>query len=394
MSSKIQIVIFLSVALLISNISISYGQSTGISYVINEGTVLQYHVNFEPPSIVFNIETFGEAKLIVKIPRNLLDARDGQNDIDFKVKSDADQISNFSDESSKDFRTLTIQVPVGSSKITIVGTELLNLPTSKETDLIRINTFPNISNIHSPHIRENEWNIEVVMDGVYQDNGRIFVVISGHYSSNYPSNEYVVESYIREGNRIAIMDVSHPSNSYLTGTEYDLTVIHGEYSKTVKWIPLPREPELKIDLEGKERYVKVINWQKAKLENRWTAWLELCAGKSYLTSPILQVTSDIETRQKEVFKIIQPGSCIRGDFTVFAKDPKTISVSFLEKIDPTEMHDVRIQVLEDRVIDLKNEIKDLKLEVAKKDEIIKEQIKTIENLAMKIKNIIFNLLPT
>ncbi len=391
MNNKVYTVLFLSVILLAGSIPPSFSKSTDLGFVINKGQVLMYHVNFEPPSLELSIKTYGDAELIIKIPRKILDARNTEGDIDFKVVSDADEVSKFKDERSKYFRTLTIPVPVGSSKITIIGTDLLNLPISKPTDLIRVNTFPDLSNIHSPHIRENEWNIEVIMDGVYQDSGRIFVVISGQYATNYPSKEYVVESSIRDGNRITIIDVSHPSNSYLPGEKYDLTIIHGNYSKTVKWIPLPREAELEIELDDKERYVKIINWQKAKLENRWIAWLELCAGKSYLTSPILQVTSDLEIRQKEVFKIIQPGSCIHGDFTVFAENPETISVSFLEEIDPTNMQEVRIQVLEDKINEMRNEILELQSESAKKDDVIKEQIKTIENLASKIKNIFYNL---
>lgn len=393
MNSAIFYSIVLAGVLLVGSIPVSFEQSTGIRYTMDKGNILLYHVKFDPPSIEFDIETFGDAKLIVKIPRNLLDAKDNnENDVDFIVKSDADKIYNFQDESTKYFRTLTIPVPVGSSKITIIGTNLLNLPTSEETDLIRINTFPNISKIHSPHIRDNEWNIEVIMDGVFQDSGRIFVVVSGRYASNYPSDEYIVESSIRPGNRIAILDVSHPSNSYLPGATYDLTVIHGNYSKTVKWIPLPQEKELEKDLSDKDRYVKIINWHKSKLKDRWTAFLELCSGKNYLTSPILEVTTDIETRQKEIFKIIQPGSCIRQEFNVFAKDPTTISVSFLEKIDVTGMHDIQVQVLEEKVNDLRQENLELKSELVKKEEIIREQIKTIEKLAQKIKNIIFNII--
>lgn len=359
---------------------------------MDRGTVLKYHVNFEPPSILVDLKTYADAELIVKIPRKILDAKDGTNDIDFKILSDSDVLSNFTEDNSKYFRTLTIQVPVGSSMIKIIGTELLGLPSSHETDLIRINTFPNISNIQSPHIRDNEWNIEIIMDGIYQDNGRIFVVISGQYATNYPSNELVLESYIRPGNRIAIVNVSHPSNSYLPGATYDLTVLHGEYSKTIKWIPLPREAEVKVDLADKTRYVKIINWEKAQLPNRWIAWLELCAGKNYLTSPIFQVTSDIETRQKEVFKIIQPGACIHSDFSVFAEDPNSIQISFLEKIKGSEMHAIQTQVLDEKIDELKKENSELKSEIAKKDAVIMEQIKTIENLASKIRNMVFQII--
>jgi hypothetical protein len=373
--------------LLVVIIEPSFGYQTGVFPSINKGEILFYAIELEPPSLIFDIKTFGEGKLYVNISRNLLDSLEDGEDKDFTIFADTTKIKNYDEQKTEFSRTLEITFPVGTSKIRIVGTDIINLPDFDESNLIRIYTFPDISRIHNSHIWGNEMNVEVIVDGEYQDQGRVILIAEGLFSTNYPSRQWVQEGWILPSNPIAIINMKHPSNSYIPGAVYDLTAIHGKYSTTTQWIPVPetKKIERQMDFTGKERTVKVLSWYKSDSPQKWVTFLELCAGKRDLSTPILQMISDIEIREMEIKKVIEAGSCVRDQFGMLAKDPKNISVFFVEKHEKINEDFLdKMEILENKLEQIEQKVLFLEAELAKKDLVIMEQLKVIQDLISKI----------
>jgi hypothetical protein len=116
--------------------------------------------------------------------------------------------------------------------------------------------------------------------------------------------------------------------------------------------------------------IKVISAIETGRPNQYLIYFEICAGTKKVTVPEVTVSSDSESYTREVATVLNPGSCYLVDSNVEADEPTTIDVTFGNVVkDDTQ------------IVELKAEISELKEELKKKDAVLMEQLKVIQNLA-------------
>jgi predicted secreted protein with PEFG-CTERM motif len=92
-----------------------------VGYTITGGSVLSVDPDDEANSLIISIDTTGDGELTITLPRALIDAKIGDEDDDFFVLVDGEEVE-FEETSTATDRTLTIQFPAGAEEIEIIGT--------------------------------------------------------------------------------------------------------------------------------------------------------------------------------------------------------------------------------------------------------------------------------
>ncbi len=90
---------------------------------INGAVVKSAKVSSSDYSILLNLDTEAEGSLVLVIPRNILDAKSGNDDTDFLVMIDDESANDYYEiYSDEQRRTLEIQFPEYTEQIEIIGT--------------------------------------------------------------------------------------------------------------------------------------------------------------------------------------------------------------------------------------------------------------------------------
>ena len=104
------------------------------NYKIRGGEVLGFEIDPDTTSLIISLDQRARGELTITLPRNLIDAKIGSEDIDFIILVDGafkhdsmDEIITVSD------RTVTIPLRGYNSKITIIGTQVFSQVTSAPT---------------------------------------------------------------------------------------------------------------------------------------------------------------------------------------------------------------------------------------------------------------------
>ena len=104
------------------------------NYKIRGGDVLGFELDPDTASLIISLDQRARGELTITLPRNLIDAKIGSEDIDFIILVDGafkhdsmDEIITVSD------RTVTIPLRGYNSKITIIGTQVFSQVTSAPT---------------------------------------------------------------------------------------------------------------------------------------------------------------------------------------------------------------------------------------------------------------------
>ena len=92
-----------------------------LSYSITGGSVLSVTPDDDANSLIIAISTTSDGELTITLPRALIDAKMGNDDDDFFVLVDGEEIEFDETKTSTD-RTLTIAFPDGAEEIEIIGT--------------------------------------------------------------------------------------------------------------------------------------------------------------------------------------------------------------------------------------------------------------------------------
>jgi predicted secreted protein with PEFG-CTERM motif len=104
------------------------GQSYPIQYIITNGTVAGMSVDQKTSTLVINVSTTGNGNLQLKLPRNVIDSRqgtDGKSGADTPFAVFLDEAENVdADESTPtaDMRQISFDLSAGTQKVEIVGT--------------------------------------------------------------------------------------------------------------------------------------------------------------------------------------------------------------------------------------------------------------------------------
>ena len=92
-----------------------------VGYTITGGSIVSIAPDDEANSLIITIDATDDGQLTITLPRALIDAKIGDEDDDFFVLVDGEEVE-FGETTTSTDRTLTIQFPVGAEEIEIIGT--------------------------------------------------------------------------------------------------------------------------------------------------------------------------------------------------------------------------------------------------------------------------------
>lgn len=97
------------------------GTDFKLTYGISGGVVKQVTTNTEENSLIVQIDSTSNGTLAIKLPREVIDAKFGEDDDDFFVLLDGLE-TDFEESKTGTDRTLTIEYPDGTEEVEIIGT--------------------------------------------------------------------------------------------------------------------------------------------------------------------------------------------------------------------------------------------------------------------------------
>jgi len=92
-----------------------------VGYSITGGNVLSIIPDVDANSLIIGISTTSEGEITITIPRSLMDSLIGDDDDEYFVLVDGEEV-DFDETKTSTDRTLTIQFPDGAEEIEIIGT--------------------------------------------------------------------------------------------------------------------------------------------------------------------------------------------------------------------------------------------------------------------------------
>jgi len=100
------------------------GTDFKLTYAISGGKIIQVIPNLDEKSLMVEIESISNGTLVIKLPREVIDAKFAGEDDSFIVLLDGLDI-DFDESTTGNERTLTIQYPEGTEDIEIIGTYVI-----------------------------------------------------------------------------------------------------------------------------------------------------------------------------------------------------------------------------------------------------------------------------
>ena len=122
MNTQVKIIfIFLAVGVFISP---AFAQFGGIDYDIRGGKVLGFEIDAETTSLIISIDPRTNGELTITLPRSIIDAKDGVEDIDFKILVSGLNLSFYDQTATATDRTVTLPLSRSDFEVVITGTHL------------------------------------------------------------------------------------------------------------------------------------------------------------------------------------------------------------------------------------------------------------------------------
>lgn len=97
------------------------GTDLEITYAISGGVIKQVIPDHDEKSLRIEIDSISNGTLSIKLPRDVIDAKFGEDDDDFFVILDGLDV-NFEETKTGHERTITVEFPEGTEEIEIIGT--------------------------------------------------------------------------------------------------------------------------------------------------------------------------------------------------------------------------------------------------------------------------------
>jgi predicted secreted protein with PEFG-CTERM motif len=92
-----------------------------VGYEITGGKLISISPDVEANSLIIKIDAINDGQLTITLPRDLIGALIGEEDDDFFVLVDGEEV-DFDETKTPTDRTLTIEFPAGAEEIEIIGT--------------------------------------------------------------------------------------------------------------------------------------------------------------------------------------------------------------------------------------------------------------------------------
>ncbi len=103
-------------------------QFDDFDYTIRGGEVLDFELDSENTSLLIFIDARARGELIITLPRAVIDAKIGSEDIDFDVFIRGMQITSYDETITPYDRTITIPFKRSNNELSIVGTHIFSQP--------------------------------------------------------------------------------------------------------------------------------------------------------------------------------------------------------------------------------------------------------------------------
>ena len=101
-------------------------QTFSVNYTINDGMVKDMTIDPQSISLIVSLNSTSDGSIALLIPRSLIDSKtsNGQDDA-FIILIDGAEVKPQGEETSNNFRTLTIQFLQGDQDVEIIGTQIV-----------------------------------------------------------------------------------------------------------------------------------------------------------------------------------------------------------------------------------------------------------------------------
>ena len=100
------------------------GSDFELTYAISGGVINQVFPDTEAKSLIVQIDSISNGTLAIKLPREVIDAKFGEEDDDFFVVIDGVEV-DFDETKTGNERTITLEFPEGTEEIEIIGTSVV-----------------------------------------------------------------------------------------------------------------------------------------------------------------------------------------------------------------------------------------------------------------------------
>ncbi len=103
------------------------------NYTIRGAEVSGFEIDSENTSLIISLDTRARGELIITLPRSLIDAKIGSQDIEFIISVGVLDLGSFDEVKTSNDRTITIPIKRSSNEITIIGTHVFSQVSSAST---------------------------------------------------------------------------------------------------------------------------------------------------------------------------------------------------------------------------------------------------------------------
>jgi len=103
------------------------------NYTIRGAEVSGFEIDSENTSLIISIDPRARGELIITLPRNLIDAKIGSEDIEFIISVGVLEFDSIDEVKTSFDRTITIPIKRSSHEITIIGTHVFSQVTTGST---------------------------------------------------------------------------------------------------------------------------------------------------------------------------------------------------------------------------------------------------------------------
>ena len=152
-------------------------------YTIRGAEILGFEIDSENASLIISIDPRARGELVITLPRSLIDAKIGSEDIEFIITVGGLEIISFDEVKTSFDRTITIPINRSSQEIIILGTHVFSQVTSASTVQLQQEIEKKIQAELRSEIPEGKAKLLIFSDtewsGAYQVSGFDVIELNG-----------------------------------------------------------------------------------------------------------------------------------------------------------------------------------------------------------------------
>ncbi len=121
------IVIILSLGMIgLISIPVFAQEVDDLDYEIRGGTILNFEIDSKTASLIISLDARARGELTITLPRYLIDAKSGSDDVDFDIFVSGFHLNSFDEVTTPFERTVTIPFKRSNSELIITGTHVFS----------------------------------------------------------------------------------------------------------------------------------------------------------------------------------------------------------------------------------------------------------------------------